>query len=99
MTKIKLYTEEQMKEAIRMARSSYNLFTTPFIFMYDQDEVLEKLTPIELPSDEEIDVHVEEDFLNATEVHKYSEETQLLMKEMCKAGAKWMRDKIKGGNQ
>ena len=49
---------------------------------------------IELPSDEEIDVHVEDDFLNASEVHKYSEEAQLLMKAMCKAGAKWMRDKI-----
>ena len=54
---------------------------------------------IELPSDEEIDVHVEEDFLNAIEVHKYSEEAQLLMKAMCKAGALWMRDKIQGGNK
>lgn len=55
-------------------------------------------TPIELPSDEEIDVHIEDDFINASEVHKYSKESQLLMKSMCKVGAKWMRDKI-GGNK
>ena len=53
---------------------------------------------IQLPSDDEIDNHIEDDFLNATEVHKYSEEAQLLMKAMCKAGALWMRDKIQGGN-
>jgi hypothetical protein len=82
---MKLYTEEQViKIALQVKDYGY----------WDNRE----FTPIELPSDEEIDVHVEEDFLNATEVHKYSEETQLLMKEMCKAGAKWMRDKIQGGN-
>jgi len=53
---------------------------------------------IELPSDEEIDNHIKDDFLNSKEVHKYSEEAQLLMKAMCKAGALWMRDKIQGGN-
>ena len=53
---------------------------------------------IQLPSDEEIEKHIEDDFLNATEVHKYSEEAQLLMKAMCKAGALWMRNKIQGGN-
>ena len=54
---------------------------------------------IQLPSDDEIDNHIEDDFLNATEVHKDSEEAQLLMKAMCKAGALWMRDKIQGGNK
>ena len=49
---MKLYTEEQVKHAIQMARASQNLFTTPFI--YDKHEILEQLTPIELPSDEEI---------------------------------------------
>ena len=51
---------------------------------------------IQLPSDDEIDNHIEDDFLNATEVHKYAKEAQLLMKAMCKAGALWMRDKIQG---
>lgn len=54
---MKLYTEEQVRHAIKMARSSHNIFTTPF--MYDQDEVIEHLTPIELPSDEEIHLMAE----------------------------------------
>ncbi len=49
---MKLYTEEQLQHAIQMARSSYNLFTTPFI--YDKHEIIEQLKPLELPSDEEI---------------------------------------------
>lgn len=49
---MKLYTEEQVRHAIKMARSSYNTFTTAF--MYNQDEVIDHLTSIELPSDEEI---------------------------------------------
>lgn len=50
---MKLYTEEQVKHAIKMARSSHNVFTTPF--MYDKDEIIEHFTPIKLPSDEEIE--------------------------------------------
>ena len=83
---MKLYTEEQILFYLTMHSSA--------ITRYD----LHNIPHIELPSDEEIDVHVEEDFLNATGVHKYSQETQLLMKAMCKAGALWMRDKI-GGNK
>lgn len=49
---MKLYTEEQVKHAIKMARSSHNIFTTPF--MYDKDEIIEHFTPIQLPSDEEV---------------------------------------------
>ena len=85
---MKLYTEEQLTRY---------LLDEGIIELSD---LANNLIPhIELPSDEEIDVHVEEDFLNANRVHKYSEEIQLLMKEMCKAGAKWMRDKIQGGNK
>ncbi len=79
---MKLYTEEQVKEAIKMARSSYNLFTTPFI--YEHDEVLEQLTPIELPSNEEIENYARLSGL----VHPF-----------VSRGAKWMRDKIGGGNK
>lgn len=90
---MKLYTEEQVREALKVGRfSTGNLVKT-------NNEIVESLTPIELPSDEEIDAHVEDDFLNASEVHKYSGEAQLLMKAMCKAGALWMRDKIQGGNK
>ena len=50
---MKLYTEKQVEQAIKMARSSQNIFTTPFI--YDKHEIIEQLIPIELPSDEEIE--------------------------------------------
>ena len=85
---MKLYTELEIR----------NFFTEKYNDELSIDELIEILTPIELPSVEEIDVHLEDDFLNSTEVHKYSEETQLLMKAMCKAGALWMLDKIQGGN-
>ena len=86
---MKLYTEEQMSVAINAAKANP-----------EQAYLIQAmLTPIELPSDEEIDAHVEDDFLNASEVHKYSGEAQLLMKAMCKAGALWLRDKIQGGNK
>ena len=74
---MKLYTEEQVKHAIQMARASQNLFTTPFI--YDKYEILEQLTPIELPSDEEI----------------YEQgKTQSTFAPSFIYGAEWMRDKI-----
>jgi len=90
MTKIKIYTEEEALKGIVLARLHE--------YSHSQEELLGLLTPMELPSDEEIDAHVEEDFLNSTGVHKYSKDAQLLMKAMCKAGALWMRDKIQGGN-
>jgi hypothetical protein len=82
---MKLYTEEQVKHAIKMARSSYNLFTTPFI--YEHDEVLEQLTPIELPSDEEIEKFAFEKYHDIEDSRWY---------EPLQVGAKWMRNKIGG---
>ena len=86
---MKLYTEEQVSIAIHAAKANPEQAYL----------ILDMLKPIEIPSDEEIDAHVEDDFFNSTEVHKYSEEVQLLMKAMCKAGMKYMRDKIQGGNK
>jgi len=86
---MKLYTELEIR----------NFFTEKYNDELSIGELIEILTPIELPSVEEIDVHLEDDFLNSTEVHKYSEETQLLMKAMCKAGALWIRDKIQADNK
>jgi hypothetical protein len=82
---MKLYTEEQVREAIKMARSSYNIFTTSVTFMYAQYEILANLTPIELPSNEEIEERIG---------FEYPATYQNAFKE----GAKWMRDKIQGGN-
>lgn len=82
---MKLYTEEQVRHAIKMARSSYNLFTTQF--MYEQDEIIETLTPIELPSDEKIDRELES-----------HEHTTLELEAGFRAGANYVIYKIQGGN-
>ena len=70
MTKIKLYTEEQVKNLLNKMDVIYSL---------------EDLTPIELPTDEEIN--------NEWEVG-YSD-----YQNGCNYGAKWMRDKIGGNNE
>ena len=41
---MKLYTEEQVIEAMKLARHTYDT----------KDEIFKRFTPIELPSDEEI---------------------------------------------
>ena len=87
---MKLYTEEEVIRAIKMARSSYNLFTTPFT--YDQHEVLEQLTPIELPSDEEI----REERLLQFPDSEYANRANDRLAFYC--GAKFVINKIQGGN-
>ena len=67
---MKLYTEKELKKHL------YN----------HSDEFFEKLTPIELPSDEEID--------EAIFPHM---ELNILVGFI--RGAKWMRDKIQGGDK
>lgn len=47
MEKIKLYTEEEVRKAIEIAMVYSNYELT-------QDDVLTKVTPIELPSDDEV---------------------------------------------
>ena len=71
-----LYTEEEVKRAIYLSHCS------------TEEEVLAGLTPIELPTDEEI----EKAFSNASE--RLSE-----YKEGLVDGAKWIRDKIQGGDK
>ena len=78
---MKLYTEEQVIHAVKMARSSSNIFTTPFL--YDKDEILEYLTPIELPSYEEIETKIEN-----------MEGISLEIEVGYRAGARWMLNKI-----
>lgn len=45
---IKLYTEEQVKKAIDFAGEYYDGF------VYTEEEIIESLTPIELPSNEDM---------------------------------------------
>ena len=79
---MKLYTEEQVLQIIGNLNREY--FVTP-------QELLEemKYTPIELPSDEEIEASMFP--LNSPEQELYNGGRE--------EGAKWMRDKIQGGGQ
>ncbi len=80
---MKLYTEEQVIEMTKAAcTAGHN--NNAFIFV----EVYKNITPIELPSDEEIeDASLEEN------------NDDLSPAEEFQRGAKWMRDKIQGGNK
>ena len=80
---MKLYTEEQVMQLTQGAFTAGQNHNT-FIF----GEVFKNITPIELPSDEEI----EKEFtaILVTEEIKFD--------DMIEA-AKWMRDKIQGGNK
>ena len=81
---MKLYTEEQVKMAIQMA-DKYN-----YLITLEECDIVNSLTPIELPSDEEIIKIMELDDMEFDEFDPY----HLAHLE----GAKWMRDKIQGGN-
>ena len=73
---MKLYTEEELLKAIQLGRNYGGWVTT-------EPEILKQLTPIELPSDEEIDMKIEDS--------NYSLEFDAGFL----FGVQWMRDKIK----
>lgn len=52
---MKLYTEEQVKRAIELARESDSDYFVLDFYNGTTDEIVGELTPIELPSDEEIE--------------------------------------------
>ena len=60
---------------------------------YSMDEVFDLLTPIELPSDEEIYAAAKIEALSHGTIASYN------LRWAFEAGAKWMRDKIQGGNK
>ena len=72
---MKLYTEEQVRKVMYKA-------------MYLSHCNLEDLTPIELPTDEEI-----EEKCNSLDGYEFDSHDSAFF-----GGAKWMLDKIKGGN-
>lgn len=75
---MKLYTEEQV---IALTRSAFVEGQNHNSFIFDKE--FKKITPIQLPSDEEItDKALEVGYTN----------------NLFTLGAKWMRDKIQGGN-
>ena len=79
-TEMKLYTEEQVKKMLDLARFTYN----------SEDKILLSQIPIELPSNEEID---EKAFQVPYDNTKDFYNLQFIK------GAKWMRNKIQGGEQ
>ena len=75
---IKLYTEEQMRKALRTYLDLSKFLT--------ENDVIKEFTPIELPSDDEI-------------VEQGNLIKDSSMQSIYILGAKWMRDKILGGNK
>ena len=70
---MKLYTEEEIRK----------FFTEKYDEGLSIDELIEILTPIEIPSDEEVGKKAFDDFCDGQFID----------------GAKWMRDKIQGGKR
>ena len=84
---MKLYTQKQVLQMLEVCRDS-DLYEHILTF----EDILKTQTPIELPSDEEIDE--ESPYVpNDASIDFWSH------KEGFVDGAKWMRDKIQGGNK
>ena len=88
---MKLYTEEQVRKAINDG-SLYSYINGNFEFKNSEDDIINSLTPIEIPSDEEITKGIDEN-IPIDEKDMWSERFYFTI------GAKWMRDKIQGGNK
>ena len=74
---MKLYTEEELLKAIQLGRNYGGWVTT-------EPEILKQLTPIELPSDEEI----EDNAISSTSEFDYEERISF------EKGAKWMKEQL-----
>jgi hypothetical protein len=86
---MKLYTEEQLIQAIKWAQKCDHDCGGVYFYYETSNDILEDLTPIELPSDEEID---KEAFQVPYDNTRGFYDLQFIK------GAKWMRDKIQGGD-
>jgi hypothetical protein len=85
---MKLYTEEQVRKAIELAREVHtegSAYMERDEYDYSQDEIINLLKPIELPSDEAID----EQSWGYREVTK---DMEIPPNEDWSNGAKWMRE-------
>jgi hypothetical protein len=87
---MKLYTEEQVRKAL-----SYFFISSK---SWHEDKIIESLNPIELPTDEEIEKELfyQKQVMNPypTEEYAYTAYEKGFME-----AAKWMKDKIQGGNK
>jgi len=82
---MKLYTEEQVLLMLNVCRDS-DLYE----HILTLDDILKTETPIELPSDDEVE-QIALDFAKKYRATTYEISALII-------GAKWMRDKIQGGN-
>ena len=89
----KLYTEEQVRKAIALGYDWCHQKDIPNDFMIDN--FINSLTPIELPTDEEI--HKESDNYVDNDHVLFVTNSRNSKRYGFSDGAKWMRDKIKGG--
>jgi len=78
---MKLYTEEQVLRMLEVCRDT-DLYEHILTF----EDILKTESPIELPSDEEIEKEMKFDWLDPEDVAYLG-------------GAIWMRNKIQGGNK
>jgi hypothetical protein len=88
---MKLYTDEQVKmllEKMSLVTERKNLGVSANFRhrTIEIDKLLKDISPIELPSDEEM----EEEIYSNMDIHD---------DDNFREGAKWMRDKIQGGNK
>jgi len=86
---MKLYTEEQVLNTVEAIRNYLKNYPEKFHESMIKKHLM-NLAPIELPSDEEIKKMMELDGMEFDEFDPY--DVSYL------GGAKWMRDKIQGGN-
>jgi hypothetical protein len=84
-TAMKQYTEEQVRQAFR------NGFIYANLNEINENQFINSLVPIELPTDEEIKKMMELDGMEFDEFDPY--DVSYL------GGATWMRNKIQGGNK
>ena len=98
---MKLYTEEQVKIAIDKSTKF-----SRYMFEDEKNEVINSLTPIELPSDEEIEQQAYIQYPVNSQPngrtlagHKYDVDINYSSRNLFIECAKWMRDKIQGGNK
>jgi len=84
---MKLYTEEELLKAIQYGRDYYDgwVMTEP--------EILKLITPIELPSDEEIRQEGLSNFPNSEYVDRSNDRLAYYV------GAKWMKEQILNQNK
>jgi hypothetical protein len=86
---MKLYTEEQVRKMLEVCIDS-DLYEHILTF----EDILKTETPIELPSDEEISEESMDLYGKLS-----ASLNDVLQYKAFKRGAKWMRDKIQGGEQ